>query len=137
MINKIKLFLMAGLILAFASGCKKKNECEAGSGGSLTVLANMVHHTKPIKGCKVYVKFNTTEFPGENPSNYDLSFKADDTSSIAKLTGLNCGDYYFYATGIDSALIDSSNYIVKGGTPFSTSQKDGAQSWNIYITEGD
>jgi hypothetical protein len=136
MIKKFSLFLMTVLVLAFASGCKKKNECEAGSGGSLTVLANMIHHTRPIKGCRVYVKFNTSEFPGESPSNYDLSFKADDSTSIAKLTGLNCGDYYLYATGIDS-LLDPSNNIVKGGSPFSTSQKEGTQSWNIYITEGD
>mgnify|MGYP007070680411 FL=1 len=94
MIKKLNLLLIAVFLLAAASGCKKKNECEAGSGGSLTVLANMIHHTRPIKGCRVYVKFNTSEFPGENPSNYDLTFKADDSTSIAKLTGLNCGDYY-------------------------------------------
>jgi hypothetical protein len=49
MIKKFSLLLMTVLVLAFASGCKKKNECEAGSGGSLTVLANMIHHTRPIK----------------------------------------------------------------------------------------
>lgn len=137
MLKSVYLFLLSmGFITVFV-GCKKKNECEAGSGGSLTVYAKMIHHVKPIKGCRVYVKFNTTEFPGDSPSNYDLSFKADDTSSVAKLTGLNCGDYYFYAIGIDSALIDSANYYVKGGTPFSTSQKEGSQNWNIYITEGD
>lgn len=136
MIKKLKIVLFAALVIVFIAGCKKKSECEAGSGGSLTVLAKMIHHTRPIKGCRVYVKFNTLESPGDNPSNYDLTFKADDSTSIAKLTGLNCGDYYFYAVGIDSLLIAPAN-VVKGGTPFSTSQKEGTQSWNIYITEGD
>jgi hypothetical protein len=128
------LVLFTLLITSFDS-CKEE-DCKAGSGGGLTVAAKIIHHTREIKGCTVYVKFNTQDFPDTSLSNYDLSFKANDTTSVAYLRGLNCGDYYFYAMGIDSLLTPPNN-VVKGGMPFSTAQKEGTQSINLYVTEGD
>ena len=130
-----KLFLIAMLFITSCNSCKE-DDCKAGYGGGLTVAAKMIHHIREIKGCTVYVKFNTQDFPGEAASNYDMTFKANDTTSIAYLSGLNCGDYYIYAVGIDSLLTPPNN-VVKGGIPFSTSQKEGTQSINLYVTEGD
>ena len=130
-----KLFLIAILFITSCNSCKE-DDCKAGSGGGLTVAAKMIHHIREIKGCTVYVKFNTQDFPGEAASSYDMTFKANDTTSIAYLSGLNCGDYYIYAVGIDSLLTPPNN-VVKGGIPFSTSQKEGTQSINLYVTEGD
>jgi hypothetical protein len=128
------------ILLVFFStmfyGCKKKSECGAGTGGSLTIIPKMIHHTRPINGCTVYVKFNTSEFPGEDVSKYDLSYKADYNKSEVSIPSLNCGDYYIYAVGTDS-LLDPTNWICKGGTPYSTDQKEGAINLNVYITEGD
>lgn len=128
------LFLMTFLFVTSFNSCKE-DDCKAGSGGSLTVAAKMIHHTREIKGCTVYVKFNTQDFPGASPANYDLTFKANDSTSIAYLRGLNCGNYYLYAVGIDSLILPPNN-VVKGGIPFSTSQKEGTQNINLYVTEG-
>jgi hypothetical protein len=133
--KSISLFLITFLFVASFSSCKE-DDCKAGTNGGLTVAAKMIHHTREIKGCKVYVKFNTQEFPGEAAANYDLTFKANDSTSIAYLRGLNCGDYYLYAVGIDSLILPPNN-VVKGGIPFSTSQKEGTQNINLYVTEGD
>jgi hypothetical protein len=127
--------LLLGFFTLF-SACKKKSECGAGTGGSLTLVPKMIHHTRPINGCMVYIKFNTSEFPGEDVSKYDLSYKADNIKSEVSIPSLNCGDYYIYAVGIDS-LLDPTNWICKGGIPYSTDQKEGAINLNVYITEGD
>jgi hypothetical protein len=133
--KSFSLFLIAVLFITSCTSCKE-DDCNAGSGGGLNVAAKMIHHTREIKGCTVYVKYNTQDFPGEAASNYDITFKANDTTSIAYLRGLNCGDYYIYAVGIDSLLTPPNN-VVKGGIPFSTAQKVGTQSINLYVTEGD
>lgn len=127
-------FLITFLFVTSFNSCKE-DDCKAGSDGALTVAAKMIHHTREIKGCTVYVKFNTQDFPGSTPANYDLTFKANDSTSIAYLRGLNCGNYYLYAVGIDSLILPPNN-VVKGGIPFSTSQKEGTQNINLYVTEG-
>ena len=133
--RSLYLIFVFTLFITSCNSCKE-DDCKAGSGGGLTIAAKMIHHIREIKGCTVYVKYNTQDFPGGSPSNYDLSFKANDSTSIAYLRGLNCGDYYLYAVGIDSLLTPPNN-VVKGGMPFSTAQKEGTQSINLYVTEGD
>ena len=55
----------------------------AGSGGNTTIVAFPQHHGQPILSHTnyrdtAYVKFNTQEFPGTNPSLYDLTFIGED-----------------------------------------------------------
>ncbi|HNQ12910.1 MAG TPA: hypothetical protein PKH65_07630 [Bacteroidia bacterium] len=131
-IKRSFLLLASGLILI--SSCKKKEECnEAGTGGSVVVKANIKHHSTPINGATVYVKYNTQEFPGNNTAAYDATFNGDLNSNIVVLSGLKCGDYYIYAEGYDQ-IIDTT---VVGGVPFSTDQKEGEISILVPVTEGD
>ncbi|CAN5493543.1 hypothetical protein BH11BAC2_BH11BAC2_14480 [soil metagenome] len=133
--KKMVLFISV-VTIAFAIPSCKKTDCNAGSGGDVTVVARMVHHSRAINGCTVYVKYCAKDFPGADTSKYDLSFKAAfDTPEVA-LTGLKSGDYYLYATGVDS-LLDPSTWIVKGGIPFSTNLSSGSVNQTVFVTEGD
>ncbi len=120
--------------------CKEKEEVleenTAGRTGNLTLVTKMVHHTRPIIGCRVFVKYNTSEFPGEDTTKYNYSVTADSNSPFAVIDSLAPGNYYIYAIGIDS-LLDPVNWVCKGGLPYSTSQLTGTDSINVYITEGD
>ncbi|MBK9638462.1 MAG: hypothetical protein IPO63_11865 [Bacteroidetes bacterium] len=118
---------------------KKKEEednCSEGRTGQLTMMFKMVHHSRPIPGCRVFIKYNPCEFPGPDTTKYDYAVSAEWNSAYASIDSLNCGRYYVYAIGIDS-LLDPSDWICVGGLPFNTSMVSGLDSMNVYITEGD
>ena len=135
------LLLLITLMVSFY-GCKPDKDdepvdsCPEGRTGALQLSATMIHHSRPIKGCDLYIKYNATEFPGEDTSLYDYHVTAPGNSAVAVIDSLNCGNYYLYAIGIDS-LLDPSGWLCKGGLPFSTDKKSGSVSINVYITEGD
>lgn len=131
------LLAISLLVPVFFMGCKKSNDCTAGSGGNLTLVAKTMHHTKAIPGCTLYIKYCTQELPGNgNATAFDKSFKiANDSVEIA-ISNLQKGDYYLYAVGIDSTL-DPTKNIVKGGIPFSTDQNNGIINLIVPVTEGD
>lgn len=110
--------------------------CTAGKGGNLVILAKTVHHTRAIKGCKVYIKYCTNNFPGELTSVYSDSIKIPDDTVESVFTGLHPGKYFLYGTGIDS-LLDNSVWHVKGGVPVNTSQDSDTLRVTVYVTEGD
>lgn len=132
--------VLAFPVMFLFQGCKPEEEdddnCKPGRSGNLRIVLNMIHHTRPIKGATVYIKYGAVEFPGENPALYDYSTTADALSSFAAVDSLACGQYYIYAVGIDS-LLDPVNWICKGGIPYNTSASSGTDSLNVYITEGD
>lgn len=136
-----RLSVISLLLAVTFSSCKDKTEeevdnCPEGRTAFLKVIPKMVHHTRPINGCRVFIKFNATNFPGEDTTKYDYAVSSAWDSPYATIDSLNCGEYYFYTIGIDS-LLDPSNWIVKGGLPYSTTATTGTDSINVYITEGD
>jgi hypothetical protein len=137
------VYLLAGALIF--SGCKDDDEdpvpapvsnCVAGKGDFLSLNIRTVHHTRPVSGCKVYIKYNTNSFPGEITSVYDDSLQIPNDTVAGTFSGLKCGKYYLYATGIDS-LLDPTVWIVKGGIPFSTEYNDTTLNVSVYVTEGD
>jgi hypothetical protein len=139
--NKLILgvfFILMGFVFM---QCKSKKEeeidnCPEGRTGQLTMVFKMLHHSRPIPGCRVFIKYNASEFPGPDTTKYDYAVTAENTSVYASVDSLNCGRYYVYAVGIDS-LLDPSEWICVGGLPFNTTQISGIDSMNVYITEGD
>lgn len=131
----ISCYVISLLIIStiFATSSCKKDKCKAGTGGDLTLKFNTVHHSKGIPGCTVRIKFDTQDFPGAN-GVYDITKTANDTITFVTFSGLNCGDYYIYGTGIDSSLT-STNKTVKGGIPYSTTQSNGTIELTLPITE--
>ncbi len=139
--STLRASMLSILLAVSLVSCKDKTEeeidnCPEGRTAFLNVVTRMVHHTRPINGCRVFIKYGATNFPGEDTTKYDFAVTSDWNSAYATFDSLNCGQYYIYAIGIDS-LLDPSNWIVKGGLPYSTTATTGIDSINVYITEGD
>lgn len=111
-------------ILITVVSCKK-----AGLGGDATIVAYPQHHGTPIKGATVYVKFNTEDFPGASPSNFDTRFTGMIDEDHVNCTGLNAGKYYLYAIGYDSTR--SQN--VSGGVPVKIKHKERKDDIIVYV----
>src|SRR6266446_7931151 len=105
----LNLLIIAGVTLAVQS-CKDKNNCHAGKGGNLTIVAFPQHHVvMPIISRSnypdtVFVKFNTQDQPGTNLSDYETFYVGEVGENHVHLNGLKCGDYFFYAVGYDTTL---------------------------------
>lgn len=122
----MKKLIIATLVAltAFLSSC-----CKEGLDGKATVTAAIKHHSTPIYGATVYIKFGAKEQPA-SLSDYDASFTAAPGDSAIVIDNLRCGDYYFFATGIDPSI---NNEAVKGGTPYTIRYGDRKQQINIDI----
>lgn len=123
----IKLFVAScfAFVLLTASGCHKE-----GIGGNASVSGTVLHHDDPIPNCVVYIKFNTTDFPGDNPSDYDSKISADATGKY-NFSKLYKGDYYLYAVGMDSKIQE----IVKGGISINL-KRNKTYEQNVPVSEG-
>jgi hypothetical protein len=127
--KKVTLFksFIAICLLAFAivaSSCHKE-----GLGGNSSINGTVMHHSKVIPGCKVYIKFNTSDFPGENPANYDSSVDADSKGEYA-FPKLYPGDYYLYGVGYDNSILQ----VVRGGIPVSI-KRNKSVAIDVPVTE--
>jgi hypothetical protein len=107
-----------------ASSCHKE-----GLGGNASINGTVSHHDKAIPNCKVYIKFNTSDFPGESPADYDGSVIADGNGAYA-FPKLYPGDYYLYGIGYDNAIMQ----IVKGGIPVKV-KRNKSVSIDVPVTE--
>jgi hypothetical protein len=128
--------VLTSLALSASSGCDDDDDCTAGTGGNLTLVVTPQHHGVTIPNQDYYrdtvmVKFNTQEFPGANPSSYDLIVVGDSAENHIHVEGLTCGDYYIYAVGLDTSSMER----VTGGKPFSTDQTSGEISVFVPVTE--
>jgi hypothetical protein len=129
------LFIVGAISLLSFSGCDDE-DCTAGTGGDLTFVVSPKHHGEDIYSQgnyrdTVYIKFNTQEFPGANPSAYDIIAIGDSGEEHVHIHGLRCGDYYIYAVGIDTSLGER----VFGGKPFSTTETSGEISIDVPVVE--
>jgi hypothetical protein len=133
------LSLIAVYYVSFMS-CKKDStpSCTAGSGGQVTLIASPKHHTKSIYNKTdhldtAYVKFNATEFPGDNASLYDLVIAGEVGEDHVHIPGLKCGKYYVFMAGWDTTLIPPQR--VKGGLGVNFSETTGEVAKDIPVTE--
>lgn len=121
-------------IVASLPSCKKKCK-EAGTGGSVTLVTKLYHHTELIPNKTsyldtVYVKFNTQN-GDSNVANYNTYFVGEAGENHVHMEGLKCGDYYLYAVGFDSTI----NERVKGGIPYTFDKESGEIDLTIPVTE--
>jgi hypothetical protein len=154
---KTKIFFALLISTFFIAGCSDKKGCTnsiainfdseaekddgscmlAGSGGNTTIVAFPQHHGEPIINHAnyrdtAYVKFNTVEFPGTNPSLYDLTFVGDHVGEEhVHLESLKPGKYYIYMVGLDTTI----SQRVTGGIPYTLTQSSGEVDLDVPVTE--
>ncbi len=109
-----KLFFVIALMLNISS-CKKNQV-----GGKSSVKGVVAHHGKPIANARVFIKYNTTEFPGDDYKSYDTFVDADDQGNYK--VQLYKGSYYLYAKGYDMDI--PSPFVVQGGLSISIRNKE-------------
>ena len=113
---------MSKLIWIFFFGCLffvscKKNDDYNNEGqvivkGTNKLIVTVAHHTYTLPDIRVYLKNNTTVFPGSDTSLYEWNLLSD-PSGIAVFKDLFPGNYFLYAEGFDQGI--GMNVI--GATP--------------------
>lgn len=119
--------LLAGFaaLLVFAiSSCHKE-----GLGGNSSITGTVAHHGKPIPNSVVYLKFNTQDYQGDSPGDYDASVNADAKGEYT-FSKVYQGDYYLFATGEDLSI----HQVVKGGVPVKV-KRNKVVTQDIPVTE--
>lgn len=109
-------------------GCKKNQ-----LGGKSNIKGKVMHHDTPIPYARVYIKFNATEFPGEDPANYNTYIDADHNGNFL-ISNIYHGKYYFYGVGIDPSL-GATNNIVKGGIALKVKMLKEITGFEVPVTE--
>ena len=122
----IILKLIVGISLITGLFSCKKNQ----TGGKGSVKGMVEHHGKAIADAFVYIKFNATEFPGDDYTNYDTYVKTDANGNYS--IAFYKGSYYLYAKGYDMDI--PYPFEVKGGLPVSLKNKENITK-NISVTE--
>lgn len=119
------LMAVFAALLAFAfSSCHKE-----GLGGNGSITGTAAHHGKPIPNCVMYLKFNTQDFPGERPSDYDANVTAD-ANGVFTFPKVYKGDYYLYGIGFDNSL----GQVVRGGVPVKV-KRNKVTTQDVPVTE--
>jgi hypothetical protein len=133
----IPVFLKAPLTasLLLFSSCEKE---KAGLGGDVILTLYPEHHAKPIYGQPNYLdsamlKFNSSEFPGDDPGLYDAIFTGNAGEHFVRVAGLKKGQYFIYMAGWDTAI----SQRVVGGIPYKITASSGELTAAVPVTEGD
>ncbi len=117
------------LILIFFStliiSCSKE-----GRGGKAAIQGAVKHHSTPIPGAVVYIKYGAKESPGTNVTYYDANVTADASANFM-FPDLKRGDYYLFCVGFDSAIAQT----VIGGIPVEIKSKTETLTADIPVTE--
>lgn len=112
--NILQIFIIT-ILLASIVSCKKNQ-----LGGKSSIKGVVMHHLTAVADAKVYIKFNTSEFPGEDLKLYDTYVQADANGNYS--FSLYKGTYYLYAYGIDLNI--PAPYTVTGGLSVTIKNKE-------------
>ena len=155
--KKTIIYTLCIVAAGFFTGCGKKKGCmdpyssnydskaeeddgsctyTAGTGGNVTIVAKPQHHGVPIISDSLhldsaFVKFNTSNSPGVNPSNYDLVIVGEAGEDHVHIEGLKRGKYFIYMTGYDPGI----SQRVTGGIPYEITVTAGEIDLPVPVTE--
>ena len=107
-----------------------------GANGSTTLVLSPEHHGEPIFSSATYkdsafIKFNAVNFPGDDPSQYDLVLEGEEGESHVHVENMKIGKYYVFMTGWDTTI----NERVSGGIPIVVTAASGEVGFAIPVTE--
>ena len=141
-----KNILHYSLILVFSGliifpGCDDDPDdptptCVGGKGGSVSFVLQPEHHGKAIPSQPTYldsafIKYNTNDFPGDNPALYDRIVVGTAGSAIVIADSMKCGKYFIYMTGYDTSIVER----VRGGIPVNIQIQTGPIAIKVPVTE--
>ena len=127
---KIKYHLFFVLACVTFS-CKK--ESVNTTTGNITLNITALHHNWPVHFLDVYLKYDTTSWPGTDPTLYDAVTQTGQNGNCS-FDKLYTGTYYIYATGYDPAV----DTTVIGYLPVVITRDnitDHALSVTMYVSE--
>ncbi|HET6225084.1 MAG TPA: hypothetical protein VFF27_02320 [Bacteroidia bacterium] len=125
-----KAFLKSVAALCLIVGLLTVSSChKEGLGGNASISGTVYHHEAAIPNAVVYIKFNTTDFPGDTPESYDASTTVDGNGKYI-FQKVYKGDYYIYGIGFDKNIQE----IVKGGVGIKV-KKNKVYSQDVPVTE--
>jgi hypothetical protein len=125
--NFLRLLLIISSAL-FLLSCQK----EAGKGGQAKISGKVLHHSTPIPFASVFIHYGSLESPGNQPSQYQDSTKAD-AQGFFEFKELHKGKYYLYSTGWDGLWTPPS--VVFGGVPAEIFQRKEAVEISLPVSE--
>lgn len=119
--------------LALLSSCDK-NKCDKsdpGIGGGSKVSGHVQHHGTAIPNARVFIKYDATEFPGTDTTQYDAAKTATNSDAYYTFMDLKPGDYYLYSVGYDNNI----SLPVSGGVGIEICGDEEDLNTNIPVTE--
>jgi len=121
---KVLIYSFLIVIISTLFNSCKKNEL----GGQSIIKGSVYHHSRSIANARVFIKFNATEFPGQDTTLYDANVWADAKGTFS----IKCykGNYYLYGYGFDN-LIPS---VVKGGIPVKIRNNETLET-DVFVTD--
>jgi len=130
-----KSFIWVGVLLILSSCSKKDSDetltCTAGDNGSVTIVASPTHHGAYAQALNAYIKFNTQDYPGNLPADYDLVAQSNTADNKFYFNNLQCGNYYVYAEAIDTVTHDT----LHGGIPIQPTLSSGEFDIILHVSE--
>lgn len=128
--EKTIIFRSLSACILFSALCVFNFSCvKEGPGGKGGIKGMVRHHSKPIPGAVVYIKYGAKESPGTNVTRYDASVNADGNANY-QFADLKKGDYYLLGIGFDSSIVQ----VVTGGIPVTIGKNEIAQT-DVPVTE--
>jgi hypothetical protein len=136
---RVATILALVLLIVSTVGCKKSDDTT--TGGKTGVVALAVIPAWSVRGGyfyvddsgMVYIKYNTTTFPGSNGNLYDDSAMVFSRINLVyptqtTLTGLSNGDYYIYFKG------KINHMPVSGGEHYKIIRQNGSHELILPVT---
>lgn len=96
------LILFFSCVVLAAVSCKKDDNNQKVA-GKIVLEVYITHHQIPVPNIPVYLKLNTSSFPGNDSTKYDLKVKTN-VSGKAFFTELTPGNHYLYSYGLDAGV---------------------------------
>jgi hypothetical protein len=116
--------------LMIAASCQK-----AGKGGDASIQGKVLHHEALIPNARIFIKYNTSNFPGTDTTKYDDKVQSDNQGNY-KFEGLKKGKYFLYGVGKDG-VANGNPFDVVGGARVDINSKKATVQFNVPVTEGD
>jgi len=130
------IILLLSLSLFVACDNKPEDEMMVDDDNMVTtpigrISGEVMHHNIPIPNATVYIKYNASELPGIDSTDYDDWIIATESDAFYEFSELDLGSYYLFGRGYD----EECQCDVIGGIPISLVENRPTRETNVPVTE--